>query len=875
MVFFVDFVSFSFFFQFTMAVFYNINLFNFNASRCSNLIRLQQFYDFFEPYNPTMVCIQEINVISALRVFSNNYQIFVNMEQGAVDGIGIVTLVKKGIKVTDVIIGQNGRIIGLKILNVQLWNVYPKSGSAYKKDREIFFRETLCNLYMNWKDASEYIIQAGDHNCIHRDKDSLNNSQQHLQPGLIKHMQIHGLKDDFLQFHGQDVVMFSRITPQSRTRIDYVLSNSKKCTYFQYLDMGLGLDHRSMFVKYDIELVVRKEFIPRDRFFSGWVISKKLENDVCFIESCKYVFKEMKEELENDENDISFIWLKMKSAIIGIAKEREKQINKKEFRKIAVLRGFYDSILDDMQRGINCSQEFENVKQKMNLWYQERAKEKIEKMRVCEIEDHVYDIHKLQKQRKYEGQKKINELKIGDVLYTGTNKVIEAIENKMKLELGPHNEDEWNAPVSMQEEEFLSKLSAVVLNEEEREALIGPTNEEEIAQILNHEVDKDSSPGEDGITYRFISLFWTFPEYKYLYLKYLNFTRIDGSYGLVENVGVMTIKNKKKQSNLYEKKRKLTKVNKESNLGNGKVWTNRFKKIIIPKVLPKSQFNCQEDLNIIDELRELRNVNFHLLGEDEQQDGTILSIDFQDAFRSVSHRWFNLVLKYLQIPQSFIDWFWMMYNQLNVVIVLNKYKSNKIKVERGFMEGHPPSMAAFVVSLIPMMVSLEEKLQGIQEDGIKKHKIKMFADDLKCFLKETGEVEVVYEEICKFEKISGLKMHRDPLRDKCQALPFGNHRSFNSWPAWVSVKDKIKVVGGVFSNKEKFEKVNSDLVEKCFFEALHQAYGIRGTIMQKAMYVNTYLFSKLWFTAQFCKLDEKMLKKSSIKSFGIYLCWRK
>jgi hypothetical protein len=66
-------------------------------------------------------------------------------------------------------------------------------------------------------------------------------------------------------------------------------------------------------------------------------------------------------------------------------------------------------------------------------------------------------------------------------------------------------------------------------------------------------VDKDSSPGEDGLTYRFMTVFWEFPEYRFLYLSYLNFTREDGSWGLLENFGVMCIKNKKGQSNLYEK----------------------------------------------------------------------------------------------------------------------------------------------------------------------------------------------------------------------------------------------------------------------------------------------------------------------------------
>ena len=166
--------------------------------------------------------------------------------------------------------------------------------------------------------------------------------------------------------------------------------------------------------------------------------------------------------------------------------------------------------------------------------------------------------------------------------------------------------------------------------------------------------------------------FWEWPAYKDLYLKYLNFTRLDKSSGILENFGVMTVKNKKVQSNLYEKKRKLTKLNKDTNLGNGKVWTNRLKKFVLPKILPKNQFNCQGNVNIVDEICEIRSVNGYLLGEEiwGQIDGTILSIDFKDAFRSVSLRWFNLVMQRLAVPQEFIDWFWAMYSDLYIVIVI-------------------------------------------------------------------------------------------------------------------------------------------------------------------------------------------------------------
>ena len=86
----------------------HFTIFNFNASRCSNLLRIRQCYEFFDPYDPMFVCIQEIKVSSAIKVFSDKYQVFINLEQGSQDGIGIVSLVKKGLNVSDIIIGQNG-----------------------------------------------------------------------------------------------------------------------------------------------------------------------------------------------------------------------------------------------------------------------------------------------------------------------------------------------------------------------------------------------------------------------------------------------------------------------------------------------------------------------------------------------------------------------------------------------------------------------------------------------------------------------------------------------------------------------------------------------------------------------------------------------
>ena len=57
-------------------------------------------------------------------------------------------------------------------------------------------------------------------------------------------------------------------------------------------------------------------------------------------------------------------------------------------------------------------------------------------------------------------------------------------------------------------------------------------------------------------------------------------------------------------------------------------------------------------------------------------------------------------------------------------------------------------------------------------------------------------------------------MHRDPARQKCQALPFGEHINFTGWPSWVTVKNYMKEVGAIFSNNENIEKLNTGLVSK-------------------------------------------------------------
>ena len=840
----------------------NFILININASRISNIQRVTDLLNLILVYNASVICIQEINVFSALKVFQKYFQVVVNYDLQSNSNIGIVTLISNNILLSDQILSLDGRILGVKSKNFQIWNVYPISGGENRKNRETFFREGLTNLMMNWKDSTKYLFQSGDHNCTYRLKDSLHNPEQHLQQGLISHLKVHGLKDGFCQIHGENVIAYSRETKRSATRIDYIFSNSDKCTYFEYIDTFLGFDHKMVLGKYDIDFEVKKEFIPKNKFFRAWIIPKYLEEDKVFHSEIRDIYQEIFTEFElNGKKDASFYWERGKFFTVKFAKQREKQITEAENGRINILNIFYEAYLNNMAEGNDSKRELLEIKKELSEFQNNKSKKLINKIRGREIDDDVYDIHTLQKERSYENSKTISEIKINDLIYQGTERVVGGIQKEMEEELRPFSAAGNDDPPSQEEKLILDLIPQVVWTEEEIETLVNPVDEDEISQILSNEVDLDSSPGIDGITYRFIKLFWSFDSYKKLYLHFLNSCREQKNMGYVQNIGMMVVKNKKGQSIEYSKKRKLTKVNKDLNLGHGKVWTNRMKKIVLPKILPKNQFNCQQEVNIIDEIREIRDVNHFLLGkgDNNQIDGTILSIDFNNAYRSVSLRWFHLVMKKFNIPSEFINWFWMMYANLGIMIVINNCKSKILKIERGFMEGHPPSMAAFVVSMIPLMIGLERVLSGIKVDKVK-HKIKAFADDLKIFLLSTEEINPSYKVIEDFEKVSGFLMHRDPNRKKCQALPFGKHKNFKFWPEWVTVSNSIKVVGVIYSNTMgQFEKLNGDLVQQNFNMALHQWSGTRGTLHQKVYIANTFLFTKVWYLAQVVKLDLQML----------------
>ena len=846
-----------------------------NAHRIGRLSKILKLNEIISRENAHFIHIQEIVVSSAIKVFSQEYQVLINYEQGAEDndGVGIITLVAKRLNISDFIIGEKGRTIGVKAQDVQTWHCYPKSGSENKKWRESYFRETLPNLMVSWKDHTSMVSQAGDHNCTIRENDSENNKKQHLQPALVEHLKVFDMKDEYIRLRGNETpVSFSRVTNRSKTRIDIIASNSTKCTSFQYKEMGEGYDHKMAIATYDINMQVGREQITRQMRYSSWVIPKELCEDTEFNEKVGEICDHLEEEITYLEEanypvDYTKYWKIMKEKITKVAKQREKEIKYLENGRKNALNGFLELVMDRLERGEDAWEDFNRLRKELSEIWQVKIQRKISVLKSKEMDDNMYDIHKLQKQKKYENKGKIEELSIDGKNYNGTKEILQGLHEKLTEDLG-QGSVRIEEPPTEEEIRFLDLLPKLELTDEEIKQLEGPVSEEECEEIFK-ELDLDSSPGNDGITYRMMAhLYRRNLFYKIIFLNTIEWTRVNQDLGHLNDFAVMKLLNKKRPTSNYEGKRKLTLNNKDVGFV-GKVWTNRFMKMVLTRILPKQQFICQEDLNIVDENIEIRDIVRHLRGDDDgiEKNGTVIAIDYKDAFRSTYHRWVKLVLEHVNIPALFGKWFWSMYKNLSLIVTLNGQKSEKIQQLRGLAEGHSASMPVFALAVAPILVAIENSITGIVTLDGKRHKSKGFADDAKAFLDNPREIYTIYDIIKVFEQISGLYMHRDPARKKCQALTFGEHREYDNWPIWVTLASEIKVVGILYTNDrgKSLEEINSNLVKEKVENQLFSAYGARGTVKQKIEFVNTYIYSKIWYTAQSINLDKDILKEMDRK----------
>jgi hypothetical protein len=310
------------------------------------------------------------------------------------------------------------------------------------------------------------------------------------------------------------------------------------------------------------------------------------------------------------------------------------------------------------------------------------------------------------------------------------------------------------------------------LTETEKSDLDCPLTIQELDKSIK-KAKKNTAPGIDGVSNRFISRFWEFyrvPLHKYALRCF--------------ETGTLTDNFRSAKIRLIPKKGDLT------NLKNWRPISllNCFYKIISRAIATRLQKymdkltgigqkgyleskQCQEVLiNIVDGISKLKH---------ENKRGALISLDIKKAFDSTSHKYLQLVYGFFNFGPNFIKWLNLISTNRRACIILDsELCSSFFDLERGNAQGDTVSPYIFNLGfqILLFKINYDLQIEGIvdqppippelpplpREVSNRPFKIFAFADDANTLVKaEVGTLNRLKAVLEAFGKISGLECNVD------------------------------------------------------------------------------------------------------------------
>lgn len=308
------------------------------------------------------------------------------------------------------------------------------------------------------------------------------------------------------------------------------------------------------------------------------------------------------------------------------------------------------------------------------------------------------------------------------------------------------------------------------LNVEESNCLEGEITYDELANALKS-MKNSKSPGMDGFTAEFFKFFWT--DLGKFILNSINYAYKNDSLSVTQSQGVITcIPKPNKPRQFLKNWRPISLLNVIYKLMSS-VISNRLK-LVLDKLISNDQKGFISGRYIGENIRTI----YDILFETKQQNipGLLVSVDFQQAFDTVSWKFIEKTLDYFNFGPSIKKWIKLFQTGAQSCILQNGHLSDSFSLQRGCRQGDPISPYIFIlcVEILGKMVRNDKKLQGIKINN-KEFRLCQYADDTQLFLdgSETSLHQLMLI-LRQFYNMSGLKVNEDKTKalwigEKCKS----------------------------------------------------------------------------------------------------------
>ena len=538
-----------------------------------------------------------------------------------------------------------------------------------------------------------------------------------------------------------------RTNPIQQSRLDYWLVSDTLMNRIQSCTIDLSFLSNHNVVK--LCLVVDKELL---RGRGIWKFNNTLLNDDEYVKLITQLITNLQPDLDIIEDDrLAWEYLKMcvRRETITYSVKRKKACDKhrkelvNELQCLEALMSESDANEDIVTRYNNTKNDLVTIDNEKLLGQMLRSKanwaEEGEKSSryFLNLEKHNYEIKHLS-----------NVLLDDGALVTKPSEVRdELLKFYTKL---------YTAPQRNNTADFSLFKPDIKLNELDKILLDAPITKNECKEALG-ELPKGKTPGSDGLTSEFYRAFWEViadPFYKSLmYSVQKGELSIEQRRGLINiipkgNKDVRKIKNWRPISVLNVDYKVIAKT-----------LANRLKPVLTNLIHQDQTGYVQnrvigENIRIVSDLMHCARTGLI--------NGTMMLIDFEKAFDSLSWDFLLYTLKSMGFGETFIHYIKLLYTNISSAVLNNGHCTNTFNPERGIRQGCPASANLFIMCAELLAVSIRncESIRGINI-GIHEYKILQFADDTLIITRDMTDIKKTLSIMQSYGDCSGLYVNKE------------------------------------------------------------------------------------------------------------------
>lgn len=338
----------------------------------------------------------------------------------------------------------------------------------------------------------------------------------------------------------------------------------------------------------------------------------------------------------------------------------------------------------------------------------------------------------------------------------------------------------------------ITKEELPQVSEGHRQIINLPFSHRDFLTALEH-LNKNKSPGSDGLTPEFYILFWD--QLHQLFYDSIMFSLDQGRLSEEQHAGIITLIPKKAQDRLQLSNwRPITLLNADFKIFS-KALADKIQ-LGIKDVVSPDQSGFIKGRNIATNL-----TNIQLVIDQtniSKSSGLLCEVDYRKAFDTIRWDLIHHAMEIFGFGEVVCSAVKILFNDIKTCIFNSGFSSGFFHPSRGIRQGCccSPSLFIIAVELLATLVRNSTETKGISVAG-KELLISQYADDATFFLENFASLASLLRLINMFAAVSGLyiNLHKSHL------LLLGHHLDPPEEFQSIRVKEQVMILGIIFRNE--------------------------------------------------------------------------